>query len=341
MSRSGSARTYKLSKQYFRCLLIRMVDLKRLDLNLLVALDILLEERSVTRAASRLALSQPAASAALARLRAHLGDQLLVRSRGEMFLTERASSLRWPIKQALRALSDALNACETFDPAALDRKFRLAMTDSATLILGPRLRASIHAAAPRAALEFVALDRSKLGGWIRDGVIDGAVVVASKDEQSFEREFLFDDKLVFLTAVGHRLSTRRKLTLDQLANFPRIEVTFAAALMRPLLGKLEASGTPWPAILTLPNFHILPAILKGSDCIGIMGRVTARTFVAEGAATILDCAEVLPTVTCHLIWHKRLNCDPAHIWMRSMIGAAARSLGALEPSGSEDIAELQ
>src|SRR5512147_1497594 len=114
-----------------------MVNLRKIDLNLLVVLDALLDERSVTKAAARLGLSQPAASAALSRLRQHLGDKLLIRSRGEMFLTAQATLLRQPIKAALRDISRALESRDDFSPDSLETTFRLSMTDYVSLVLGP------------------------------------------------------------------------------------------------------------------------------------------------------------------------------------------------------------
>ena len=137
-----------------------MLDaLKRLDLNLLVVFDILLDERSVTRAAARLSLSQPATSAALARLRACLNDELLIRKRGEMLLTERASALRQPIKEALRTVAQALETRDTFQARTFDGRFRLAALDVTNFNLGSDIVKYLRRHAPCASPSGCSLTR--------------------------------------------------------------------------------------------------------------------------------------------------------------------------------------
>src|SRR5262249_44909230 len=136
-----------------------LATLKRLDLNLLVVFDVLLDERSVSRAAARLSLSQPATSAALSRLRASFEDKLLIRSRGEMLLTERANALRQPIKNALRSVAEALESQNTFRPSDLEARFRIAMLDVTSFNLGSDIADYLVQHAPLASAEFIALDR--------------------------------------------------------------------------------------------------------------------------------------------------------------------------------------
>jgi DNA-binding transcriptional LysR family regulator len=297
-----------------------MIDsLRKLDLNLLVVLDVLLEERSVTRAAARLALSQPATSAALARLRLHLDDRLLVRSRGEMLLTSRATALREPIKEALQAISQALEAREVFDPAAIDRGFRITMTDIASLVLGRALVTALHREAPRAALEVVALDRSRLHDWLRNGTVDAAVIVAAADDRKFECEALFEDELVFLVAPDHPLAGKGRIGAAELVRYPRIDVSFAGGLMRPVFERMEARGHVWTATMTVPHFLIMPSLLRGTEFVGIMGRLAAQQYEQVGAAVTLRSEEMLPTIRYWLAWHRRVSYDPVQIWFRKLV----------------------
>ncbi|HEV2573228.1 MAG TPA: LysR family transcriptional regulator [Beijerinckiaceae bacterium] len=301
-----------------------MMDiLKRLDLNLLIAFDILLDERSVTRAAARLSLSQPATSAALARLRASFNDQLLIRSRGEMFLTERASALRQPIKDALRAVAQALEAQDSFRPEAFDGRFRLAMTDIASFTLGSDIVQDLRHKAPSAAAEFIALDRSRLYDWFRNDMIDAAVVVYSADEGLYESEHLFDDELIFVASKTHPLRHKRAQAFSRLTAYPLIEVSIATTIMRPFFEEQEALGHKWSPMVSVPQFLIVPSMLQDNDCIGVMGRLAARKFEDMGAAVILEISEPTPVVHYRLIWHKRRTHDPAHRWMRDMIGTIA------------------
>src|SRR5262245_42858604 len=219
-----------------------LATLKQLDLNLLVALDVLLDERSVTRAAARLSLSQPATSAALSRLRACFEDKLLIRSRGEMLLTERANALRQPIKNALRTVAEALEAQSSFRPRDLDVRFRIAMLDVSSFNLGPDIVNYLLEHAPLASAEFIALDRLRLHDWLRNDVIDAAIVAFSADEGAHESEFLFEDELVFVASTSHPLRRKRAQPFANIAQYPFIEVSAAASTMRPFFEHQASLG---------------------------------------------------------------------------------------------------
>lgn len=303
-----------------------MMDLRKLDLNLLVVLDALLDERNVTRAAGRIGLSQPAASAALARLRAHLGDALLIRSRGEMFLTRQAMLLRQPIKDALRDISRALESRDNFSPDALETRFRLSMTDYVNFVLGPRLSAEVRRAAPRASIEYLPLDRSKLLDGLREETIDAAIIVSDTEQHNVVSDVLFKDELTLVVAPTHPLARKRIRKMAELARYPLVEVSFASQLMWPVFDNMVSTGRPWRATVTVPHFLMIPPILRGADFIGVMGRLPAQPFVDDGAAAILKTPVPLPALEFKLVWHRRLSDDPAHSWLRGIIREVARSV---------------
>ena len=298
-----------------------MDALKRLDLNLLVVFDILLDERSVSRAAARLSLSQPATSAALARLRACLNDKLLIRKHGEMLLTERASALRQPIKEALRTVAQALDTRDTFQPRSFDGRFRLAVLDVSNFILGSDIVKYLRQNAPSASAEFIALDRSRLYEWLKTDVIDAAIVVFKADEGAHEAEHLFDDELVFVASPSHPLRQKRAQPFARLSRYPFIEVSAAASTMRPFFEHQEALGHKWSPMVTVPYFSVLPSMLEANDCIGVMGRVAAQKFEKIGTVAIIEVSEPMPIFHYKIIWHERRTYDPAHRWMRAMIRA--------------------
>jgi LysR family nod box-dependent transcriptional activator len=210
-----------------------LATLKQLDLNLLIVFDTLLDERNVTRAAARLSLSQPATSAALSRLRAYFKDDLFIRSRGEMLLTQRASALRQPIKDALRTVAEALETQNTFRPDDLDVRFRIAMLDVTSFNLGSDIANYLLQHAPLASAEFVALDRPRLYDWLRNDVIDAAIVAFSADEGAHESKLLFHDELVFVASTSHPLRRKRAQSFAHIAKYPFIEVSAATSTMRP------------------------------------------------------------------------------------------------------------
>ncbi|NLH82528.1 MAG: LysR family transcriptional regulator, partial [Phyllobacteriaceae bacterium] len=157
---------------------IDMIDFDGIDLDLLVALDVLLDEANVTRAAARLGLGQPAVSARLVRLRRFFADPLLVPSengRG-MIATPRAAALRAPLKRALLGLAEAVRPPEAFDPARRDRRFVIAAGDNAVVSLGPALAEAVAAAAPNLRLTFVQPRAGGLAGDLERGEVDLSIV---------------------------------------------------------------------------------------------------------------------------------------------------------------------
>lgn len=300
--------------------------LKRFDLNLLVALDVLLEERSVSRAAVRLSLSQPAMSATLSRLRISLGDELLVRSRGEMFLTARAAELRQPVKEVLQGISQVLKAHEAFDPTQFEGRFRIAATDIAASLLSPCLSSRFRQATPGGSIEFIALDRLRLHDWLRDDSVDAAIVVQGERDRFLESEQLLQDELVFVAASNHTLAGQREIGLEQILDYPLVGVSAADLILGSFVRSLEALGREWRPAITVSHFLIVPSIVCQSGFIGIMGRCVARTFGDLGAITILDAGIALPTIRYKLVWHRRYTHDLAHRWMRSLIRASVDDL---------------
>jgi DNA-binding transcriptional LysR family regulator len=158
-----------------------VAHLANLDLNLLVALRELTRERSVTRAAQRLGVTQPAASAALARLRRHFGDELLVREHGEYALTPLGEQLAVQVEAVCGAAERLFAASADFDPATSDREFTLVMADYTIMVMGEALSHALQRAAPRARLH-IRLVRESLAAEYADGIrfVDGMVAPPSR-----------------------------------------------------------------------------------------------------------------------------------------------------------------
>lgn len=297
-----------------------MDNLRSFDLNLLVVLDALLEERHVTRAADRIGLGQPATSAALKRLRAHFDDPLLVRSRGEMFLTEAGAMLREPVKEALRHAALVVRSGAQFVPEEIDRRFRIAMTDYAGYLLAPGLLSAIQAQAPLASIDFVTLDRQRLVQSLTLEEIDAAVVTATNTRGNIVSKPLFRDELVFVAAPDHPLAARRKLTLRDIAAYSFIGVSFA----RPLLGALyrRLSGAPgWSEAAMVPHFLLVPEMVAGTEHISVLGRKAAIGFRDSARISVLDAQTPMPKLDYSLVWHKRQSDDPSHKWLRTLFTA--------------------
>ena len=206
--------------------------LANLDLNLLVALRELLRERSVTRAAERLGVTQPAASAALSRLRRHFGDELLVRERGEYTLTALGAQLAEQADAVCAASERLFAASADFDPATSEREFTLVMADYTIVVMGEALSQVIARAAPRTRLH-VRLVRESLSAEYAEGIrfIDGMVAPSTHgftlpDTRSAE---LFRDRWVCLVDARNPVLDAGRLRLEDLARLPWVAPYYRSA----------------------------------------------------------------------------------------------------------------
>jgi DNA-binding transcriptional LysR family regulator len=293
------------------------MDLRKLDLNLLVVLDVLLDERSVSRAARRLALSQPAVSAALARLRHQFGDQLLLRGRGEMFLSVRAAALREPLKDALQGMRQALEAKSSVQPAEIDSRFRLVMTDYPSFVLSP-LIAHMRREAPRASLDILPLERPRVFEWLREGRADAALIVPLGEPAGIVSMPIFRDDFILVCNPDHELRAAPSPSWEDIMAYPLVDFSFGGELMRPAFERLRAIDPAWKARVTVPQFLMMLPILENSPFIAVMGRVAA--------ASILPTPERLPGYAFSLAWHSRMSGPPEQVWFRSVLFRAASDL---------------
>src|SRR5215470_6050229 len=213
--------------------------LSAMDLNLLVAFEALYLERNVTKAGRRLGLSQPAASAALAKLRAILGDPLFVKTPHGLEPTERCEALAQPVRDALADLRDALGQ-EEFDPKTTDRSFRIGAVDAAIAVVVPRLVARVQAAAPRAVVEIRAIDPGNAIALLDAREIELALSpIASLPRHVMSRE-LFPLTFALCARPDHPIADAP--TAADIAAYPHVVVVFAGLARTPMDEALEAAG---------------------------------------------------------------------------------------------------
>jgi DNA-binding transcriptional LysR family regulator len=256
------------------------------DLNLLVALQALLEEENVTRAGAKVGMGQPAMSASLARLRRHFKDELLVRAGRDYELTPFARSLLPSVQRAVFSIGEALDLSGAFDPATSDRRFRFAMSDyCATVLMGP-LRRRVSALAPRVTISVGGLPddvhRSD-HALVRNDVVIGPLGFGLPGLV----EPLFTDRFV---AVADRRSTvlpEGPVTLEQLAALPMASTTFGTGVLTPVDRLFGTAGLAWTPTAKVAGFSALPFIVEGTDLVAavpcrlaarILDGTTLRTF---------------------------------------------------------------
>lgn len=302
-------------------------DLAGVDLNLVLALDALLAERHVTRAAARLGITQSAASHALARLRDLFDDPLLVRGpRGTMLPTPRATALAPAVHRILVDLSAVLRGDAAFDPGSARRTFRIGTSDYVELVLMPRLIERVQRLAPNIDLWLHTLtdhgDDALVSGTI--DVVIGPPQGAARSAGSYEK-ILFDESFTCIVRKGHPLAAS-KLTLPRYCAAPHLLVAPRSTPGSFVDDALAAIGRTRRVALAVPHFLVAPYLIANSDLIATLATRVAVTFADALGLVTMQPPLALPKFQMALAWHERSHDDPPHRWLRDQVLAVAAEL---------------
>jgi DNA-binding transcriptional LysR family regulator len=303
------------------------MKLDHLDLNLLLAFDVLASERSVTRAAARIGVSQPAMSGSLARLRAVFGDRLFERAPGGIQPTPRARQLAGPVGEALGRLRAALEPGPAFEPASARQEFRLGASDYAEAVLLPPVVQALARSAPGISLRAVRAEKAFAAPAeaLRTGRADlylGLTMELPGARSELRATPLGHERVVGLLRASHPLA-KRKLGVREFARQPQIRIDFAGDDSLGMVDALLASrGIERTVALTVSHLTTVPAIVAGSDLLGVVPEQLARAWVGEGRVRILELPLGLPPLVRILMWHERRAHDAAIGWLRGAIESA-------------------
>jgi DNA-binding transcriptional LysR family regulator len=299
------------------------MHLDRLDLNLLRALDVLLAERNVTRAAERLGLSQSAASHVLARLRRAFGDPLLVRAPGGMQPTERAAHLAGPLAEALEGIARAVRPPDAFDPARARRTFVVATDDYLEQVLMLRVLPRLWREAPGVDVVVQPVTGRQVED-LTEGRIDVAISVAGAVPPltSIYTQHLFSERFVCLLRPGHPLAGR--FDLAAFASLPHALVAPAGRSGGIVDRALEQLGLTRRVAIRLPHFLAAPSVVRSTDVVLTVGERLARAIASD--LVILPPPLELPGFDVALFWPGRHRVDPAQRWFRGLIAEVAREV---------------
>lgn len=290
--------------------------MSRPDLNLLVTLDVLLAEGSVARAARRLRLSQSAMSRALARLRETTGDPLLVRAGRGLVPTPRALELRGRIGQIVEDAEAILRPAESLDLKRLVRRFTFRNRDGFVENFGPELVAHVGAMAPGVRLRFVQKP-DKESAPLRDGSVDLETGVVGKTTGPEVRaQALFRDRFIGVVRMGHALS-HGEITPARYAAGRHVLISRRGLDRGPVDDALESMGLKREIMTVVASFSEALAMARASDLIaGVPERYTGN--LRHGMFNFALPVS-MPEVTVSLLWHPRLDADPAHRWLRGCV----------------------
>lgn len=296
--------------------------LANLDLNLLVSLDTLLTERSVSRAAARLGLSQPSLSASLARLRRHFRDELLARVGNHYELTPLAAQLAEQTSSALAAVARVFASEPDFDPVSSEREFTVLISDYAISVLGPEL-AALLAPAPhvRLRLHQVAIPAVNAAAQVLRDV--DAMVMPHGYLSDLPSQQLFTDQWVCIAAAGHP-GIGDKLTMTDLEELPMVVAHHEPASYTPAGKQLSMLGIQPRVQLVAETFLALPFLVAASNGVALIQERLARQLAPAVPIRILPCPfDVSPLIEA-LWWHPMYDRDAGHRWLRQVFAEAAR-----------------
>lgn len=294
-----------------------MDELRKIDLNLLLTLHTLLTEKHVTRAARRLHRSQPAVSHALAQLRVHFNDPLLIRNNGRMTLSAIAQALLPPLESALHGLNSLVGSPQ-FDPVSTRRRFRLAMSDYAARILLPPLLVTLRQQAPGFDLAISQASREMMLAQLEEGEIDLALGVFPQAAGEILKEPLFTERFICL-ADKNALPADGTFTLDEWLARPHVMLAMVPDAVDDIDKALNARGLKRRICVTLPHWSAAVSLLPGTD---LILTVASRSVASEHNDNILAQFKpplALPEFEYELAWHSRKTADPAHQWLRRAI----------------------
>jgi DNA-binding transcriptional LysR family regulator len=295
--------------------------LAAIDVNLLVALDALLREAHVTRAAARVGLSQSAMSHALTRLRDLLDDPILVRRGTAMTLTARARDIAAPLAEALGSLERSLGPPPAFDPSRLRREFRIAAIDFGQLVLVPPLSMALARDAPEVTLTVFA-PAEPIARALVDGTVDLAIGL-SRDAPSLNQRDLLEERFVCVVRRGHP-GVRQRLTAKRLSRLPHALVSPRGRTSGAVDVALGKAGLSRRVVLTAPHMLTAALAVARSDMVLTVAERVARIALRGLPLAILEPPLALSPFRVTMLWHARHDTDAGHTFLRDRLVEIAK-----------------
>ena len=305
---------------------VKAMRFQGLDLNLLVALDALLREKNLTAAARSLNLSQPAMSAAVARLRKQLDDELFTMDGRRMVLTPRGESLIAPTHDILTRVRTALGQRDTFDPSTAERRFRIVISDFLTIVFFSKVIERVRAAAPKVTFELVAFD-DQPDELIQNGEVDFLLFPEIYLNNRHPRASLFSEDFVCVACRSNR-KIGKSISFKQYTSTGHVTARFGKT-RKPAIEEwflLEHAITR-RVELAVQSFAVIPHAVIGTELIATMHRRLAQHFAKILPIKILSLPMKLPAFAESLQWPALQQNDPASVWLRTVILEEAKVFG--------------
>ena len=293
------------------------------DLNLLIVFDAVMQERNVTRAGDRIGLSQPAVSHALGRLRHMLKDELFIRTPKGMVPTPRAEQLAEPLRRALSDMQLALEP-EAFVPREANRRFDIAVSNYAAVLLAPSIVTAVVSSAPGVGLDLHPSGLRDIPALLDRGEHDLAVGGYDDIGERFAYAPLLEDSFVVAMRRDHP-ALRRALTLEVLAGLPHLEISSSDEDSSFIDHRLGERGLGRNVAHRAPRLSAA-AILAATDMVSVLSRGLAEHWKRTYGLSSCELPYASPAIRIGMLWHRRLDGQPAHRWLRGVIQQAATIL---------------
>ncbi|CAN5331265.1 LysR family transcriptional regulator [soil metagenome] len=294
------------------------MDITKVDLNLLVAFAAMAQHRSVTRAAESIGLSQPAMSAAVARLRLLFDDALFVKTAAGMQPTPRAMQLSEPVLRVVEAIKAEILPASAFDPASSTKEFAIVTPDIAEVHFLPRILAEFAREAPQCALRTVSMSRHAAADALASGAAELAIgYLPDLQKAGFFLQKLFRNDYVCIVRSAHP-EIGEKLTL-------KTYLAASHAVVSPdgrehlLEQALQQRRLARRVVVVLSHFMSLLPIIESSDLVATVPRDLANICVRHGGIRIVEPPFKSPVVEVHQFWHRRFHQDAANVWLRGLV----------------------
>ncbi|WP_043655635.1 LysR family transcriptional regulator [Nocardia thailandica] len=289
----------------------------QLDLNLLAALDALLEEGSVAGAAERLHVTPPAMSRSLGRIRRTTGDQILVRTGRTMVPTPYALAIRAQVHDLLAQVRGVLAPSRVLDLDTLDRTFTLRWHDSLVALAGPALLSSVRERAPGVRLRFLA-ESSVDTPELRRGEVDLAANADRPTTPEIRAEQVARTRHVVVARRGHPLALGETITVAEYADAEHVTISRRGTMANLLDDELARRGLTRRVVAAVPTEHAAFRIARASDVLVTAPAATALAAAADLGLALLALPLEVPDAAVYLSWHQRYDTDPAHTWLRDL-----------------------
>jgi DNA-binding transcriptional LysR family regulator len=297
----------------------------RYDLNLLPVFLVLMEERSVTRAAQRLGITQPALSNALTRLRAMLRDPLFVRQRYGMEPTQKAQELAPVLAAALASLDDVVLGQQEFDPAKARQTVTLAANSYVEFALMPALVARLQQAAPGIQLRLIPFGADLA----ETGVMSGATAMVlgrvANPPDNLVVQHLMDETLACVVRADHP-TVHKRLSRQQFERLKHVNMVPPGRLRVGLFQALERQGVKREVAVSVTHFLAIPEMVAVSDHCATLPTLICRRLANDPRLKVLPAPVDLGSFPVEMGWHARYRHDPAHRWLRAQVGEVAKAL---------------